>query len=456
MKTIINDDFMLHSDAAKKLYHDFAENMPIIDYHCHLSPEMIANNYQFRNVGELFLGGDHYKWRQMRTYGIDEKYITGDSTDYEKFEKFAEMMPYMIGNPIYHWTHLELKRYFGIDEPLSKNNCKEVWDKANALLATEKYRAKGLIEMSNVKVLCTTDDPGDDLRYHIKLREEEFSCKVLPTFRPDKLVNIDKETFLPYLKQFGITSFEEAVDFLVKRIEFFNENGCRLADHALEYVPYAEGDAKAVFDKVIKGESISVTEAAVYKTEMLSVCAKEYTKYGFTMQLHIGALRNNNSKMYEKLGADTGYDSINDLCIAEPLSAFMNYLDKQDILPKTILYTLNPKDNYVLGTMLGNFQKAPYKGKIQFGSAWWFNDQRDGMTEQMKALANLGLISLFVGMLTDSRSFVSYPRHEYFRRILCDILGDWVTKGEYPEDYATLGEIVCGICYENAKEYFNF
>ncbi len=456
MKTIINDDFMLHSDAAKKLYHDFAEAMPIIDYHCHLSPEMIASNYQFRNVGELFLGGDHYKWRQMRTYGIDEKYITGDSTDYEKFEKFAEMMPYMIGNPIYHWTHLELKRYFGIDEPLSKHNCKEVWDKANALLATEAYRAKGLIEMSNVKVLCTTDDPGDDLRYHKMLREDGFSCKVLPTFRPDKLVNIDKETFIPYLKQFNITSFEEAVDFLVKRIEFFNENGCRLADHALEYVPYAEGDAKAVFEKALAGEAVTATEAAVYKTEMLSVCAREYVKYGFTMQLHIGALRNNNSKMYEKLGADTGYDSINDLSIAEPLAAFMNCLDKRDILPKTILYTLNPKDNYVLGTMLGNFQKAPFKGKIQFGSAWWFNDQRDGMVEQMKALANLGLISLFVGMLTDSRSFVSYPRHEYFRRILCNLLGEWVTNGEYPEDYAALGEIVKGICYENAKEYFNF
>ena len=456
MRTIINDDFMLHSDVAKKLYHDFAEKMPIIDYHCHLSPEMIASNYQFKNVGELFLGGDHYKWRQMRTYGIDEKYITGDASDYEKFEKFAELMPYMIGNPIYHWTHLELKRYFGIDEPLSKDNCKEVWDKANALLATEAYRAKGLIEMSNVKVLCTTDDPGDDLRFHIKLREEGFSCKVLPTFRPDKLVNCDKETFIPYLRQFNITSYDEAVDFLVSRIAFFNENGCRLADHALEYVPFAEGDARAVFEKAAAGEQISEREAAIYKTAMLSVCAKEYVKYGFTMQLHIGALRNNNSKMYEKLGADTGYDSINDLSIAEPLSAFMNYLDKSDILPKTILYTLNPKDNYVLGTMLGNFQKAPVRGKIQFGSAWWFNDQRDGMEEQMKALANLGLISCFVGMLTDSRSFVSYPRHEYFRRILCNLIGGWVADGEYPEDYEALGKIIKGICYENAKEYFNF
>ncbi len=453
---IINNDFYLSNETAKKLYHDFAENLPIIDYHCHLVPKMIAEDYRFEDAYDLFLGGDHYKWRQMRTFGIDEEYITGDKDRYEKWVGFCRVMPYLIGNPIYHWTALELKRYFDIDEPLSEKNAKEVWDKCNEYLKRPDFSAQNLIKKSNVEVICTTDDPADDLKYHIQLREQGFSTKVLPTFRPDKLVNIEKGEFLPYLEANGIDSYEKACSWMVERIAFFNDNGCRLSDHALEYVPFAVGDAKAVFEKKLKGEELSAEEIDTYKTAMLRVCAIEYTKLGWAMQLHIGALRNNNTRMFNKLGPDTGFDSINDLCIAEKLSAFMNYLDTDDVLPKTILYTLNPKDNYVLGTMLGNFQKGPTVSKIQFGSGWWFNDNASGMEAQMDALANLGNLGKFVGMLTDSRSFVSYPRHEYFRRILCNMVGTWVEKGLYPKDWEALKNIIEGVCYCNAKDYFNF
>ncbi len=456
MNTVINYDFMLHGQTSKILYHKYAENLPIIDYHCHLSPAQIAENYRFENVGELFLGGDHYKWRQMRTFGIEEKYITGDASYHDKFLKFAEMMPYLLGNPIYHWTHLELKRYFGIEEALCPENAEEIWNKCNTILAQDKFSAKGLIESSNVKVICTTDDPADDLRYHKKIKADGFRTKVLPTFRPDKLINIDKTSFADYVIQNGIRTFDDVKKFIAERAEFFNDNGCKLSDHSLEYIPCAFGDAEKVFNKSINGEKISADEAAVYKTEILSLCAAQYAKYGWTMQLHIGALRNNNGPMFRAIGPDAGYDSINDLNIAEPLSGFLNSLEEKDILPKTILYTLNPKDNYVLGTMIGNFQKAPVKGRIQFGSAWWFNDHADGMRKQMTDLANLGMLSGFVGMLTDSRSFVSYPRHEYFRRILCDLIGKWVDDGEYPNDEKMLGEIIANICYYNAEKYFGF
>ncbi len=453
---IINNDFYLQNETAKKLYHEFAENLPIIDYHCHLVPQMIAEDYRFEDAYDLFLGGDHYKWRQMRTFGIDEEYITGDKDRYEKWVGFCKLMPYLIGNPIYHWTSLELKRYFDIDEPLSEKNAKEVWDKCNQYLKREDFSAKSLIKKSNVEVICTTDDPQDDLKYHIMLREEGFTTKVLPTFRPDKLVNIEKDEFLPYIKANGLDTFQKTNDWIIERINYFHQNGCRLSDHALEYVPFCVGDAKSVFNKRIKGEALTTDEIDTFKTAMLAVCAKEYTRLDWAMQLHIGALRNNNTRMLEKLGADTGFDSINDLCIAEKLSAFMNYLDTDEILPKTILYTLNPKDNYVLGTMLGNFQRGPVCAKIQFGSGWWFNDNASGMEAQMDALANLGNLGKFVGMLTDSRSFVSYPRHEYFRRILCNMLGDWVEKGLYPKDFDALKKIVDGVCYYNAKEYFKF
>ena len=451
--SFINDNFMLKGKAAKKLY-EIVKDLPIIDYHCHLSPKMIAENYRFKNAYDLFLGGDHYKWRQMRTAGVPEELITGNGDEYEKFLAFAKTLEGLIGNPLYHWTHLELKRYFDIDETLSEKTAKKIWDKCNELLAKPEFSAQNLIKRSNVEVICTTDDPADTLEYHAALKD--FSTKILPTFRPDKAVEIGKETFLPYIKQIGVNSYGELVSWLRARIEYFNGFGCRLSDHALEYVPFGVGNAEDAFNRRLAGEELSKEDIDAFKTAVLKVCAEEYTRLGWTMQLHIGALRNNNKRMYEKLGPDTGFDSINDLAIAEDLAAFMNNLEYSECLPRTILYTLNPKDNYVLGTMLGCFQGAGIQGKIQFGSGWWFNDQRDGMEAQMQALANLGMLSAFVGMLTDSRSFVSYPRHEYFRRILCNLIGRWVDDGEYPEDYEALGKIVSGISYYNAKEYFKF
>ena len=453
MLSIINDDFMLRGETAKELY-AMVKDLPIIDYHCHLSPKMIAENYKFKNACELFLGADHYKWRQMRTGGIEEKYITGDADDYEKFLAFARIMPLLIGNPLYHWTHLELKRYFGIDEALDEKSAKRIWDRCNELLATEDYRAQSLIRRSGVEVICTTDDPKDTLEYHAALKD--FPTKVLPTFRPDKLVEIGKADFLPYISEIGVKSYGALVEWIKGRIAYFDLHGCRLSDHGLEYVPYGEMDAEAIFDKKLSGGVLSREEQDSYKTAIIRICAEEYTKRGWTMQLHFGALRNNNRKMFESLGADTGFDSINDLCVAESLSALLNSLEYADALPKTILYTLNPKDNYVLGTMIGNYQKAPTPARIQFGSGWWFNDQRDGMENQMRSLANLGMLAHFVGMLTDSRSFVSYTRHEYFRRIFCNLIGTWVDNGEYPKDMEALRRIVVGVCYENAKNYFQF
>ena len=405
--SFINDDFMLKNETAKELFAEVKE-LPIIDYHCHISPKMIAENYKFKNAFELFLGGDHYKWGQMRTNGIDERYITGDADDYEKWEKFAETMPLLIGNPLYHWTHLELKRYFGIDETLSEKTAKDIWDRVNECLGKDEYSAQGLIKMSNVETICTTDAPYDTLEYHRQLKD--FNTKVVPAFRPD-LDNIKSD--------------------IGDRMDFFHENGCRLSDHSVDRMD----------DDII---------------EKLVFLGEEYAKRGWVWQLHIGALRNNNTKMFEVLGADTGFDSVNDFQIAEGLSKILDSLEKKDALPKTILYTLNPKDNYVLGTMLGNFQGGGIPGKIQFGSGWWFNDQRDGMESQMRALSNLGMLSRFVGMLTDSRSFVSYTRHEYFRRILCNLIGKWVEDGEYPKDMETLTKIAKDICYGNAKEYFGF
>ena len=450
----INDNFMLKTKTAKKLYDSFSKDLPIIDYHCHLNPQMIAENKNFKNAFELFLGGDHYKWRQMRTNGIDENLITGSGDDYDKFFEFAKMMPYLIGNPLYHWTHLELKRYFNIDETLNEHNCKKIWDRINECLKSEEFTPKQLILKSNVEVVCTTDDPIDFLEHHKALKD--FKVKVLPTFRPDKAVEIGKDTFVLYIEKTGVKTYSELLEWLTKRIEYFNENGCRISDHGLEEMPFARGNAERVFEKRMNGEEITSGEANVFKTAVMRHCAKEYARLGWAMQIHMGALRNNNTKMFNLLGPDTGFDSINDLEVAHNLSRFLDSLEVENSLPKTILYTLNPKDNYVLGTMLGNFQSAPIKGKIQFGSGWWFNDQRDGMESQMRALANLGMLSHFVGMLTDSRSFVSYPRHEYFRRIFCNLIGKWVEEGEYPNDKEYLEKIVRGVSYENAKNYFNF
>lgn len=453
---IINRDFMLTNKTARKLYEEFAQSLPIIDYHCHLQPEKIASDYRFADTYDLFLGGDHYKWRQMRSFGIDEEYITGNADNYEKWVGFAKVMPFLIGNPLYHWTALELKRYFDVDVPLTEHTAKEIWDHCNKLLARPEFSARSLIQRSNVQALCTTDDPADSLCYHQQLHDENFATTVLPTFRPDKAVNIDAAWFEDYLKSNNIADYDALIAWLKDRIAFFHENGCRLADHALDYVPFAVGNAREILEKKLSGETLCPTEIDAFKTAVLQECAAEYTRIGWTMQIHIGALRNNNHAMFEKLGPDTGFDSINDHAIAEKLSAFMNSLEYENCLPKTILYTLNPKDNYVLGTMLGNFQKGPTPGKIQFGSGWWFNDNRDGMEAQLQALANLGVLGKFVGMLTDSRSFVSYPRHEYFRRILCNLLGKWVENGEYPNDREALGAIVRGICHDNAEAYFGF
>lgn len=453
--SFIHDNFMLHGKTAERLYHTYAKDLPIIDYHCHLSPAMIAENHKFRNITELMLGGDHYKWRAMRSVGVDEEYITGGAGDYEKFMKWAETLPLCIGNPLYHWTHLELKRYFGIDETLCPKTADAIWNRCNELLAQDDFRAQELIAKSNVEVVCTTDDPMDTLEYHRALKDS-FSVRVLPAFRPDKAIEIGKETFRPYMERMGVSTYAQLREKMVERIAFFHESGCRVSDHALEYVPFATGSAEEAFDKAMCGEPLSRREEDSFKTEMLLLCAGEYTRLGWAMQLHIGALRNNNTPMYETLGSDTGYDSANDLCIADGLVRFLDHLECADSLPKTILYTLNPKDNPVLGTVLGCYQKAPFYGKLQFGSGWWFNDTRDGMIGQMTSLASVGVLATFIGMLTDSRSFVSYPRHEYFRRILCNLLGGWVDAGEYPNDEEYLAKMIRGICYENAKQYFGF
>lgn len=453
---LICEDFMLKNEVGKRLYHRLAEDLPIIDYHCHLPVRMIAQDHRFSDATELFLGGDHYKWRQMRINGVPERLITGDAPPYEKWLAFADTLPLLIGNPIYHWTALELKRYFGVDLPLNRATAPEIYAHCTALLAQDGYTARGLIRRSGVEVLCTTDDPADDLSSHREIAASGFETRVLPAFRPDALVHIEQDGFLPYLRRCGIGSFAQLLSWLDARVGFFDRNGCRLADHALETPPFAEGDARAVFEKRLSGAPLTDGEVEVYQTAVLTRCAGAYAAHGWVMQLHLGALRNNNRVMMERLGPDTGFDAAGDGQMAKKLSLLLDSLAQCGALPKTVLYPLNPKDNYVIGTLLGCFCEAPDAGKIQFGSAWWFNDHRDGMREQLRTLAALGMLGRFIGMLTDSRSFVSYPRHEYFRRILCDLIGTWVTEGEYPDDESSLRTIVTGICYQNAKTYFGF
>ncbi len=463
MKQFMDKDFLLSNDTAKTLFHEYAENMPLCDYHCHLSPKEIWENKPYSNITQVWLYGDHYKWRAMRAMGIDEKYITGEATDREKFLAWAKTIQYCIGNPLYHWTHLELQRFFGIYEPLNEKNAEEIYDKINKMLAGNGYCPRDFIEKSNVSVICTTDDPADSLEYHKKIAAEgTLSAKILPTFRPDKAVEISKDGFSEYISKLSeasgisITDLDSLKKALSGRIEFFHNAGCRIADHGMTYIPYKTGICPdSVLKKALSGEKVTPEEEDAYKTELVLHCGREYAKHGWAMQIHINAIRNNNSKMFKKLGPDTGYDSINDLQLAANLSGFLDALEKDNLLPKTIFYSLNPNDNYVLASMMGNFQGGK-KGKMQLGSAWWFNDHRDGMEEQMKSLANVGLLSCFVGMLTDSRSFLSYPRHEYFRRILCNIIGTWVENGEYPNDKETLEKIVKGICFDNAMEYFGF
>ncbi len=455
MKNIINEDFLLQTKTAKELY-KIAKEMPIIDYHCHLDPKLIAIDYKFDNLGELFLGGDHYKWRMMRSFGVDEKYVTGDASFKEKFREFARALEYAIGNPLYHWTHLELKQYFGIDEALTYENADEIYEKCTAMLRTDEFSCRNLIKNSNVKVVCTTDDPIDTLEYHDQIKESGFEVKVLPAFRPDKAVNIHKETFLPYIEKAGVKTYGELKAWLSSRLDFFHEKCCRLSDHGLDFIPWGVGDASAIFDKALKGEALTKDEIDAYMTDLLVFFGKEYAKRGWCMQIHVGAIRNNNTRMYKLLGPDTGYDSIAETNLGENLAKILDALEADNALPKTILYSLNPKDNYVLATLMGCFQGSGVKGKIQLGSGWWFNDQKDGMQEQLKALGNLGVLGSFVGMLTDSRSFVSYTRHDYFRRILCNVIGTWVENGEYPNNKEMLEKIIRGISYENANEYFGF
>jgi glucuronate isomerase len=464
LERFMDENFLLSNETAVRLYHDHAADMPIYDYHCHLSPKEIWEDKSYNNITEVWLYGDHYKWRAMRANGVDEKYITGSGSDYDKFIAWAKTVPYTIGNPLYHWTHLELRRYFDIYEVLDGNTADLVWNKANEKLRQEGFTARSIIERSNVKLLCTTDDPLDDLTYHKKIQGlDNFGVRVLPAFRPDKGVEIQNEAFSSWVSKLedtigrGIHSFEDYLIALENRVNYFHDRGCRLSDHGLEYVPYREaGNEKLeeIFMKGRKGEGITREEGDAFRTAVLLFLGRLYAKLNWAMQLHIGAIRNNNTRMYKLLGPDTGFDSIHDHNIAYGLSRFLDALDRDGMLPRTILYTLNPKDNYVLASMTGNFQGDGIPGKIQFGSAWWFNDQRDGMVEQMKVLANVGLLSRFVGMLTDSRSFLSYTRHEYFRRILCNIIGEWAENGEVPKDMDLLGKMVKDICFNNARNYF--
>ena len=463
MKPFMDADFLLKTDTAKTLF-AAANAMPIFDWHCHLSPKEIYENRQPENITQLWLYGDHYKWRAMRSYGVAEQYITGSASDYEKFCAFARVMPYLIGNPVYHWTHLELQRYFGIHETLSEKTAETIWNTANAKIATGDFSPRALIERSNVVCVCTTDDPADTLEYHALLQKETgFSCKVLPAFRPDKALNVEQPTFLPWLRALEQIAGEEITTFaalkavLRERIRFFDEMGCRASDQAFSYVPYAPADEielEIIFSKVLYGQTLTVREADQYRTALMQFLAAEYASHDWAMELHIGPMRNNNTKMFASVGPDTGFDSIGDDPVAFRLSRFLDSMASAGKLPKTVLFTLNPRDNYVIGSMLGNFQTEEAVGKMQFGSGWWFNDHIDGMREQMRTLANLGALGSFVGMVTDSRSFLSYPRHEYFRRILCDLLGDFVEQGLYPADMDTLCEIVRNISFDNARRYF--
>ena len=464
MKNFMNDNFLLTNDTAVKLYHEYAKEMPIIDYHCHLSPKEISENKKYKNITEIWLGGDHYKWRAMRINGITEDYITGDKPDKEKFYKWAETMENSIGNPLYAWAHLELKRYFGIEDVLSTKTAEKIWNKANELLQRDEFSCKELIKKSNVKIICTTDDPVDTLEYHKEILEDkEFNVKILPTFRPDKAINIEKDGFFEWLQKLEnaanmkIADIDSLLKALGKRIEFFHETGCRLSDHGLDPIAFEHGESNevdSIFKKILKKEILSEREIKVYKGQIMLFLGKEYAKRGWTMQIHLGCMRNNNKKMFKLLGPDAGFDSVGDYNYVQDLSNFLDTLDSANKLPKTILYCLNPKDNYVLGSLIGCFQGDGIPGKIQFGSAWWFNDQKEGMIRQMTDLANLGLLPRFVGMLTDSRSFLSYTRHEYFRRILCNLISEWVENNEVPYDMELLGNIVKNISYNNAKNYF--
>lgn len=465
-KLFMGEDFLLQTKTAELLYNEYAKQMPIIDYHCHLSPQQIAEDLKFENLTQGWLYGDHYKWRAMRTSGVDESYCTGGKSDYEKFEKWAATVPYTMRNPLYHWTHLELKRYFGINEILDPSSAMSIYENASAQIQTDSFSIKNLIRKMNVKVICTTDDPIDSLEYHKMLSESDFEVKIKPAFRPDKAMEVaSAATFIAYVKKLeavtnlSISSFEDYLFALQNRHDFFASMGCSVSDHGLEeiYVEDFTGhEIESIFTKVYGGKDLSLIEQRKFKSSMLLHFAEWDWEKGWVQQYHLGALRNNNSRMLSKLGPDTGWDSIGDFSQAAALSKFLNKLDSEDKLAKTIIYNLNPADNELMASMIGNFNDGSVAGKIQFGSGWWFLDQKDGIIKQLNALSNMGLVSRFVGMLTDSRSFLSFPRHEYFRRILCNLFGDEIENGELPNDTKWVGQIIQDICYNNANDYFGW
>ena len=466
MKKFMDKDFLLQTETAKKLYHNHAAKMPIFDYHCHINPQEIAEDKQFENITQIWLYGDHYKWRGMRTNGIAEKYCTGNATDWEKFEKWAETVPNTIRNPLFHWTHLELKKFFGIDKILNPETAKEIWNECNAKLQTSEYSVRNIIRMANVHTICTTDDPIDSLEHHKKIKADGFEVAVLPAWRPDKAMAVENSgEYKNYIEKLSeaaeikINSFQTLLQALNKRHQFFHENGCRLSDHGLETAiaeNYTENEIEEIFAKIIGGTELSELEILKFKSAMLFEFGIMDHSRGWTQQFHIGALRNNSTRLFKKLGTDVGFDSIGDFEVAKPLSKLLDSLDMENKLCKTILYNLNPRDNELIATMVGNFQDGLVPGKMQFGSGWWFLDQKDGIEKQLNTLSNMGLLSRFVGMLTDSRSFLSYTRHEYFRRILCNILGNEIENGEIPNDMKLLGKMVEDISFNNAKNYFNF
>lgn len=465
MKEFLGSDFLLENDTASELYHQHAARMPVIDYHCHLSPKDIAEDRRFANITEAWLSGDHYKWRAMRTNGVDESYITGSKPDEQKFGKWAETVPFTLRNPLYHWTHLELRRYFGIEKILNSHSAKEIYEQTSEMLNSQELSCRNILRKMNVRIVCTTDDPADDLRYHIQC-QKDLEIKILPTFRPDKIYDINEpETYISYINRLSevagtpINTFEDLLEACHKRIVFFASVGCRLSDHGLEQlydVDYSYNTIKAIFEKTMQGNRADLHQIRQFQMGMLYELAKMYHKQGWVQQFHLGAIRNNNRRMMRILGPDTGFDSIGDFSQVKALSKFLDALDNSDQLAKTILYNLNPSDNEAFATMIGNFNDGSVIGKIQFGSGWWFLDQKDGMERQLNALSNMGLLSRFVGMLTDSRSFLSYPRHEYFRRILCNLFGRDMENGELPHDKELLASTVKAICYDNAASYFQF
>lgn len=466
MKQFMDKDFLLSGDTAKSLYHHYAASMPILDYHCHIDPQDIAKDRSFDNITQVWLGGDHYKWRQLRSNGVEERYITGDASPREKFQKWAETLPKLIGNPLYHWSHLELQRYFGYYGYLNGNTAQDVWNLCNAKLQDGSMSVRNIIRQSHVTLICTTDDPIDSLEWHKAIAADEtFDIQVLPAWRPDRVINIEKPDFSSYIgtlstvSGISIQNFSSLKEAVKSRMDYFNQLGCRVSDHGLEYVMYnpaSEDEVDEIVAKALNGQALTKEEACKYKTAFLLFAAQEYQALNWVMQLHFGCKRDNHAFMYAKIGADTGFDCINDHTPSAQLADFLNALSVTNQIPKTILYSLNPNDDPAIGTIIGCFQDSSAAGKIQQGSAWWFNDHKVGMINQMTSLASLGCLGNFNGMLTDSRSFLSYTRHEYFRRILCELVGGWVDNGEYPADWNTLKEIIEGISYYNAVTYFGF